>query len=139
MRTALLTLVCLFFMVSQSYASSYNYISPEDMKADLESANSYIIADIQVEDAFAEHHLPGSVGTYAYPVKSDAERKQLDTIVAQQKADDKKVVIVCPRGGGGAKRAYDYLKESGVSEENLLILTKGMDGWPYAELVEKTK
>lgn len=138
MRTLFLTFVSLFFLVSQSYASDYNFISQEDMKADLESANSYIIADIQVKDAFVQHHLPGSIATYAYPVKSEGEKKQLDPIVAQQKADQKKVVIVCPRGGGGAKRAYDYLKQSGVAEDNLLILTKGMDGWPYAELVEKT-
>lgn len=139
MRTLFLTFVGLLLMVSQSYASDYNYISQEDMKADLESANSYIIADIQVKDAFVEHHLPGSIATYAYPVKSESEKKQLDQVVALQKNQGKKVVVVCPRGGGGAKRAYEYLKENGVKEDNLLILTKGMDGWPYAELVEKTK
>ena len=85
-------------MLYEVITADYNFISPEDMKADLESAKSYIIADIQVQDAFVKHHLPGSVGTYAYPVKSESEKKQLDQIIPLQKMHDQTVVIVCPRG-----------------------------------------
>jgi hypothetical protein len=47
----------------------------------------------------------------------------------ESSADD--VVIVCPKGGGGAKKTYDFYKSKGVDEKRLLILEKGMGGWPY--------
>jgi len=45
--------------------------------------------------------------------------------------------VVCPRGGGGAKRAYDHLLASGISDERVYILTDGQAKWPYPELLDK--
>ena len=129
------TSILLLLFAGSAYANSYNYISPDEVKADLSSSRVLLILDIQVEDEFTEHHLPGSVATYAFPVKSDTDRAKLNKVVAVQKETNQKVVIVCPRGKGGAKRSYDFMKENGVSEEKLVILEKGMSGWPYKDIV----
>lgn len=125
----------LLLFAGSAYANSYNYISPDEVKADLSSSRALLILDIQVEDEFSEHHLLGSVATYAFPVKSATDRAKLNKVVAVQKKSNQKVVIVCPRGKGGAKRSYDFMKENGVSEEKLVILEKGMSGWPYKDMV----
>jgi len=115
-------------------ASDYNYISPEKLKNTLASDTKMMVVDIQVEDEFSKHHIQGSIPTYAYPAKSQSDTAKLDMVYDKQQETDEPVVIVCPRGAGGAKRSYDYLKSKGVDEDKLLILEKGMKGWPYPEL-----
>lgn len=135
-RIFLFTLLMMTAAV-QAFAGGYNYVSPEKVKDWLTSDTPVSIVDIQVEDEFNAHHLTGSMATYSYPVKSDADKAKIDGSVAELKTHTHPVVIVCPRGKGGAKRCYDYLKDKGIEEDRLLILEKGMDGWPYKELVEK--
>ncbi len=122
-----------------SFAADYNYISAEKMKETLEAGKDVIIVDIQVEQEFNEHHLTGSLATYAYPVKSDSEQAKIAEAVKKYQETGKPVVIVCPRGKGGAKRCYDYMKAHNVPEEKLTILENGMSGWPYKEFVEASK
>ena len=122
--------------LSSALASDYNYISPEKVKTWLETQKPFTIVDIQVTDEFKAHHLPGSTATYAYPVKTDAEKAQIDDAIQLSLEKDTPIVVVCPRGGGGAKRCYDYMKSKNVPEDRLLILEKGMGGWPYKDLVE---
>lgn len=112
-------------------AGSYQYIKAADLKQKIETDQRSLLVDIQVEDEYTEHHIPGAVATYAYPVKSDADKAKLREILAQAKNSDEPVIIVCPRGGGGAKRTYDHLKEQGVAESRLLILEGGQSEWPY--------
>ena len=81
----------------------------------------------------------GSIENNAFQVENDAERKRLDSAVAAAKKSGQEVVVLCPRGGGGAKRAYDYLKAQGVPEKKLVILTGGVDKWPYRSMPEGTK
>jgi rhodanese-related sulfurtransferase len=120
-------------------AQSYNTISPADLKQRLESANKPMLLDIQVEDEFAKHHLPGAVATHAYPAKTDAERSKLKPAISKILASKDDVVIVCPAGGGGARNTYDFLKSQGVPESRMKILEKGQKGWPYKELVTQGK
>lgn len=122
-----------------AWAGSYNYVKPEQFKTWLESGKEVIIVDIQVPEGFAKSHFKGAVETNAYPVKSDEERAKLDQTLVLINASSADVVIVCPRGGGGAKNTYDYLKGKGVDEKRLLILEKGMDGWPYPEMCSTGK
>jgi len=136
MRVLTLVLSFLLFASSLSLAESYNYISAEQMKTKITSGNDMIIVDIQEEKDFNQHHLPGSIATYAYPVKTDSERASIDKAVSKYKESGQQVVIVCPRGQGGAKRCYDYMKSQNVPEEKLTILENGMGGWPYKDLVE---
>jgi len=115
-------------------AADYPYVSPDTLRERLVTGKKTIIVDIRAPAEFAEHHIEGAIATNAYPVKSDGERKRLDTVLGTINASQDDVVIVCPRGGGGAKNTYDYLKAKGVDEKRLFILAKGMEGWPYPEL-----
>lgn len=110
-------------------ASGYNYVSPEELKNRIDSNSDILIVDIQVKAEFEQHHIPGSVATYAYPVKSDEDRARLETILTASRSDSTAIVIVCPRGAGGAKRTYEYLKQGGISESRLAILENGIAGW----------
>jgi thiosulfate/3-mercaptopyruvate sulfurtransferase len=122
--------------ISLANDGKYNYISATDLETRLTANLPTNIIDIQVEEEFTQHHIKGAVPTYAYPVKSDADRTRLEATVEEPKANSDPVVIVCPRGGGGAKRSYDYLLKQGISAERLLILEKGQEGWACVPLTE---
>ncbi|HKJ64542.1 MAG TPA: rhodanese-like domain-containing protein [Desulfopila sp.] len=134
MRFISVVLAILFAATCSFAASDYNYISPETVQSNIENNVQMLIVDIQVEDEFIQHHIKGSMPTYAYPAKSESDTEKLDIAFQKQKETDEPLVIVCPRGAGGAKRSYDYLRQKGVAEDKLLILEKGMGGWPYPEL-----
>ena len=136
---------CCFFLLlaillnpSFSWAGDgkYNYISATDLEARLTTNQPTNIVDIQVEEEFAQHHIKGAIPTYAYPVKSDADRAKIDATIEQLKTNDDPVVVVCPRGAGGATRTYDYLLQQGISSERLVILENGQGGWSCAPLTE---
>jgi rhodanese-related sulfurtransferase len=138
MKKLILVLTLLaMILAAPAYAGGYSYVSPEKVKDWISSDTPISIVDIQVKEEFDVHHLTGSMATFAYPVKSDTDKAKLDKAVAALKKNNTPVVVVCPRGKGGAKRCYDYLEDQGISEDRLLILTKGMAGWPYKEMVEK--
>ncbi len=132
-------IIALFFLIlaSPAWSESYNYVSQDQVKTWIKTQSPVIIVDIQVKEEFDAHHLKGSLATYAYPAKSDLEKAKLDTAVSQAKDNSHPVVIVCPRGKGGAKRSYDYMAARNVGKDRLLILEKGMTGWPYKEMIEK--
>ncbi|WDP91180.1 MAG: rhodanese-like domain-containing protein [Desulfobacter sp.] len=136
MKKLILVLVVMI-LAAPAYAGNYNYVAPEKVKTWIASGTPVSIVDIQVEEEFNAHHLTGSIATYAYPVKSGADKAKLDGAVGALKKNDTPVVVVCPRGKGGAKRCYDYLESKGIAQDRLLILEKGMGGWPYSEMVEK--
>lgn len=127
-------LTLLLLSVSTTFAADYNYITPEKVKENITENADMLIVDIQVEKEFKQHHVTGSIATFAYPVKSDEDQLKLNQALKIQKDTGKPVVIVCPRGAGGAKRTYDYLKANGINENDLSILKEGMAGWPYKDL-----
>jgi rhodanese-related sulfurtransferase len=136
-RILLLLSLALLALPTFARASDYNYLSAEELKGWLEAGKAMLLVDIQEPKDFAAHHLKGSLETNAYPVKSEAERATLVPALARYQAEKPEaVVVVCPRGKGGAKRAYDYLREQGVPEARLVILTGGMEKWPHPEWVE---
>jgi len=124
-------LVGILVFSTSAMAKDYQYISAAELQKRIETNKQGLLLDIQVEDEFSSHHIENAVATYAFPVKSDQDKQKLQAFVGQVKASQEPVTIVCPRGGGGAKRAYDYLKEQGVSEARLLILEGGQAKWPY--------
>lgn len=134
MKRISVALTLIFCFTCSAFASDYNYISPDKLKSNIENNASMLVVDIQVLDEFSKHHIQGSMPTYAYPAKSERDTAKLDMVYHKQQETNDPVVIVCPRGAGGAKRSYDYLKSKGVTEDKLLILEKGMKGWPYPEL-----
>lgn len=116
--------------------TTYNTYSAEQLREEIKGNNNVILVDIQVEQAYADHHIKGAIKTTAYPVKSDADKAKLKShleMLAQSTSD---IVIICPRGKGGAKRTYDYFVKNKISPDRLYILEKGQDGWPYKELLE---
>lgn len=137
-RFCLIALLAILLAPITAIASGgdYNYISAADLADRLTTKQPTNIIDIQVKEEFAQHHITGATPTYAYPVKSDADRTKLDAIVSTLKSNADPVVIVCPRGGGGAKRTYDHLSRQGVSAERMQILKKGQQGWPSASFIE---
>jgi rhodanese-related sulfurtransferase len=112
MRFAFTTLVLILFSAT-AIAAQYNLMTPEDLKNRLGANEDLLVVDIQVEEEFNQHHIPGSIATYAYPVKDDEHRARLEPAISLQKEDLKPLVIVCPRGAGGAKRTFDYLVAQG--------------------------
>ncbi len=138
MKKCLSALLVFFFLTVTLPASAfaYRYISATEVKQNLAEQKAMSLVDIQVKDEFDQHHIINAQATYAYPVKSAEERARLDPIITSQRSSQDIVVVVCPRGAGGAKRAYDYLQQSGISEERLFILEKGQAEWPYPELLE---
>jgi rhodanese-related sulfurtransferase len=115
-------------------AADYHYVAPADFKQWLESRKAMKIVDIQVPAEFQKQHIKGSIQTNAFPVKSTEDKQKLDKLIPQLAASQEDIVVVCPRGRGGAKNTYDYLKEKGIPEKRLFILTDGIQGWPYKEL-----
>lgn len=114
--------------------AQYNYIGAEETaKLIRETPAKVVLIDIQEKDDFEEEHLKGAIATYAYPVKTDAERDRLKVLVPNIKPDQK-VVVICPRGGGGADRAYDFLLSQGIKKDMLFTLTDGQYGWPREEI-----
>lgn len=130
---ALALAACMLLFTGSAFAGSYNYITPEQVKANLKHKTPMHVLDIQVADAYAKHHLPGAMQSCAYPVKSAEDKAKLDGFIGEISKDAAPVVIVCPRGKGGAERTYEHLKEKGIAESRLLILEGGQDGWPYPE------
>lgn len=123
-------LFCLALAVP-AFGGKYNYVSPEQVNTWLSDKTPVNIVDIQVAPEFNEHHLPGSLATHAYPVKTEKDRKKLDKAIVVAKGNNYPVIVVCPRGKGGAKRSYDYMKAQNLIHDRLMILEGGIDNWPF--------
>ena len=116
------------------FGGKYNYITAEETAALMRTApESLVIVDIQEKPGFNKEHLKGAVDTYAYPVKTDAEKAALAAVLPSIKPGQK-VIIVCPRGGGGADRAYDFYLENGISKDQLFTLKGGQEKWPRTKI-----
>ncbi|MGI9537285.1 MAG: rhodanese-like domain-containing protein [Desulfocapsaceae bacterium] len=131
----LITAVLIFLFATAATAAQYNFMAAEELKKRIDSNDDILIIDIQVEEDFRQHHIPGSLATHAYPVKTSDDLTRLDPVVKLQQNDTRPVVIVCPRGAGGAKRTHDYLMANGILKDRLWILEKGMSGWEYNDLI----
>ena len=117
---------------SPSWSNSYNYIRPDQLHEKLNSGPSMILIDISPAALFAQKHIPGAVGTQAYPVKTTAEKMRLDRMLPLIGAsDDTAIIIICPRGGQSAQRTFDHLKARGVNPNRMKILAGGILAWPY--------
>ncbi|AMP20603.1 hypothetical protein AZF37_04930 [endosymbiont 'TC1' of Trimyema compressum] len=110
--------------------STYNYITAENLKNDIESNKEIILPDIQVEADYDVHLKNTIPNTYAYPVETDEQKSMLDAVLPELKAS-KNPIIICPGGGKGATRTKVLI----IDESRLLILENGQKGWPYAELL----
>jgi rhodanese-related sulfurtransferase len=116
-----------------SWSNSYHYIRPDQLHGKLNSGSSMILIDISPAALFSQKHIPGSIKTQAFPVKTTAEKTRLDKVLPLIDAsDDTAIIIICPRGGQSAQRAFDHLKARGVNSERMKILAGGILAWPHA-------
>ena len=130
-----LTLLASFFSTAAIF-EKFNFIEASELYSWIKANKPLTIVDIQIAKEFNHHHIPGSIETNAYPVKSQQDRDKLLPALSHYKENQSQVVIVCPRGKGGAKRTYTFLKENGIPDEKLFILAGGMAQWPYKELTQ---
>jgi len=128
----------LLFIFVSTYAQGkdYRFISPLSFKKLIDLGQKVHLIDLQKEEDFTKKHIKGSIGTYAYPVKSDEDKSKLDAIIEKVKKDNFDIVIVCPRGGNAAKNAYDYMLSKGIAEERLYILEGGIKDFSYGEMCQ---
>lgn len=136
MKKMILAALTIMLFPAMVWATDFNYISQDTMLDRLNNKERVEIIDICPIDQFAKGHLPGAVETNAYPVKTDAERAKLQPTLPILKASTDDIVIVCPGGKGGAERTYEFYKANGIDENRLLILEKGMNGWPYQTVTQ---
>lgn len=134
-----MTLLLMLCLPAITLAQAYQYISAAEVKQKLENRAPMALVDIQVEKEFNQHNIVGALATYAYPVKSSADKEKMAAVIKTLKDNNDPVVVVCPRGAGGAERAYRLLLEAGIAEARLAILTDGQAGWPYPELLSQNQ
>lgn len=138
MKKLLLT-VLMLSITTISFAglfSSYNYITGDELANWLKAKKQMIIVDIQPKKAFDDEHIVGAIPTYAFPVKSDEDKKKLDPVIEKIKQNNLPVIVVCPAGKSGAENAYNYIKSKGIDEKRLYILKGGMGSWTHNEFSE---
>ena len=130
----------LFLMIAgiATAGIEYNYIDSDSLMKSLQEKKPLHLVDIQKKNDFLQHHFFGSLGTNAYPVKTEQEMGRIKDVISNLQATDKPVVIIGPRGTRAAGRAYEYLLEQGIAAQRLAILQKGIRGWPAPELLLNT-
>ncbi len=116
----------------------YNSISSDEFIKILQEKKPVHVVDIQKKNNYLQKHFADSVGTNAYPVKTDQEKSRINAVLAPLQANTDPVVIVGPRGTRAAQKAYAYLMEQGIAPQRLAILDKGMRDWPAPEMLLNT-
>jgi rhodanese-related sulfurtransferase len=133
----LIPAICMLCAFSAA-AADMSFLTADEFKTMLDKNSPMVIADIQKPRDFQKKHFYDAIETDAYPVKKDADKKQLGQILEMYEKTGNPVIIVGPRGGSGSKRAYKYLLKGGVPADKLFILKGGMREWPYEELLIDT-
>ncbi len=125
---------CLFYTVA-ALAADINYMAADELKTMFDNNKRLVIADIQKPNEFKKHHFYSAIETAAYPVKSNASQQRLDKVVNMYEKTGNPIIIVGPRGSSASKRAYQYLLDQDVDEDELFILKGGIKDWPYKEFL----
>jgi rhodanese-related sulfurtransferase len=102
----------------------------------LDSKKPVSIIDIQVEEEFAAHSIPGAIATYSYPVKSEDDKAKLDAKLRRARGRSARPSSSAPWRG----RCQALLRPScakGIAKDRLLILEKGQAEWSYEEYTKK--
>ncbi len=136
LRKLLFSLTALTLACSPAWASGYNFITAEELHQKLTTQAQLTILDIQFEGAWKAGHFPESLATYAYPMKTDANKELIDAKLAELQKGPAPIVIVSTRGGSGAMRTVDHLKNKKIAAERLFILQNGLQAWPHKEMLK---
>ena len=130
-----MTIVMLFMMSIPGFALAFNMMTADELKVRLDTKEPTILLDIQKKNSYKEHHFYGSIRTYAYPAKTDADLESAVQGVRMHEQTGNDVVVIGPRGGRPSQRTVDYLITRGVPEEKIFILEGGIKNWPYKKML----
>ena len=123
------------------YKAPYNYISKENLKADIDSTQSYKLIDARKATDYATSHIVGAVSADMDCVVNGTDEATATANIEKAIAGDsssQKYAIICYSGNRYAKAATDILVKKGVKPSNITILTGGMKGWTEANYLVKS-
>lgn len=120
------------------YKAPYNYISKEDLKADIDGKQEYKILDVRQAAKYAESHIAGAVSADVDGAVSGTDvasaTKNIEAAIKNDPAGTK-YAVVCNSGSRYAQAATEIMIKAGISNKNIFTLTGGMKkdagGWDY--------
>lgn len=119
----------------------YNYVSKEDLKADIDGKQEYKLIDSRKAADYATSHIAGAVSADMDCVVNGTDEA---TALANAKAAitgdsaDQKYAIICYSGNRYAQKATEMLIKNGVDRANIVTLSGGMKGWTEANYLVKS-
>ena len=134
------TVVTITIAVDRNKAT-YNYVSKEELKADIDGKQEYKLIDSRKAADYATSHIVGAVSADMNCVVNGTDEA---TALANAKAAitgdsaDQKYAIICYSGNRYAQKATEMLIKNGVDRANIVTLSGGMKGWTEANYLVKS-
>lgn len=127
------------------YKAPYNYISKEELKADIDGKQEYKILDVRQAAKYAESHITGAVSADVDGAVSGTDvasaTKNIEAAIKNDPAGTK-YAVVCNSGSRYAQAATEIMIKAGISNKNIFTLTGGMKkdagGWDYENYCVKS-
>lgn len=105
------------------------YISPDDLKKDLE-ADKYLILDLRKDADFKEGHIPGANPADLDVVVSGNDLEKGNEVIKKAiEANDKPIVLVCYSGKKYAQAGTNALQALEQDLSKVYTLEGGMKAW----------
>lgn len=131
------TVVTITIAVDRNKAP-YNYVSKEELKADIDGKQEYKILDVRQAAKYAESHIAGAVSADVDGAVSGTDvasaTKNIEAAIKNDPAGTK-YAVVCNSGSRYAQAATEIMIKAGISNKNIFTLTGGMKkdagGWDY--------
>lgn len=134
------TVVTITIAVDRNKAT-YNYVSKEELKADIDGKQEYKLIDSRKAADYATSHIVGAVSADMDCVVNGTDEA---TALANAKAAitgdsaNQKYAIICYSGNRYAQKATEMLIKNGVDRANIVTLSVGMKGWTEANYLVKS-
>ena len=138
------TVVTITIAVDRNKAT-YNYVSKEELKADIDGKQEYKILDVRQAAKYAESHIAGAVSADVDGAVSGTDvasaTKNIEAAIKNDPAGTK-YAVVCNSGSRYAQAATEIMIKAGISNKNIFTLTGGMKkdagGWDYENYCVKS-
>lgn len=122
------------------YKAPYNYVSKEELKADIDGKQEYKLIDSRKAADYATSHIAGAVSADMDCVVNGTDEATATANIekAITGGSSQKYAIICYSGNKYAKAATDILVKEGVKPSNIAILTGGMKEWAETNYLVKS-
>ena len=125
--------------------ATYNYVSKEELKADIDGKQEYKILDVRQAAKYAKSHIAGAVSADVDGAVSGTDvasaTKNIEAAIKNDPAGTK-YAVVCNSGSRYAQAATEIMIKAGISNKNIFTLTGGMKkdagGWDYENYCVKS-